>query len=29
MLAGSEWRVQTLAFNEQVRALMAQLPPVE
>lgn len=29
MLAGSEWREQTLAFNEQVRALMAQLPPVE
>ena len=29
MLVGSEWREETLAFNEQVRALMAQLPGVE
>ena len=28
-LHGSEWREETLAFNEQVRALMAQLPGVE
>jgi acetyl esterase/lipase len=26
---GSEWREETLAFNEQLRALMAELPPVE
>jgi acetyl esterase/lipase len=29
VLVGSEWREETLAFNEQVRALMAQLPGVE
>jgi acetyl esterase len=26
---GSEWREETLAFNEQIRALMAQLPGIE
>jgi acetyl esterase len=29
VLVGSEWREETLAFNEQMRALMAQLPPLE
>ena len=28
-MLGTEWRAETLAFNDQIRALMAQLAPVE
>jgi acetyl esterase/lipase len=29
VVLGSEWREETLALNEQIRALMAQLPAIE
>ena len=29
MLVGSEWRAETLGFNEQVRTFMAELPGIE